>query len=63
MSKLVGGISDAEMNRVFNNGIMVISIVDQDGTLPDDPDVIEIGEAVKRSKNEPQVELVSRYCD
>lgn len=59
----VGKIGDAEMDRVFNNGIMVVSIVDQNGPLPDDSAVIEIGTVESRVENEPQVQLVNQYRD
>ncbi len=44
----VGKISQAEMDRTFNQGIMVVSIVDSDGPEPDDPNIYEIGQVEKR---------------
>lgn len=40
----VGSISNEEMNRTFNQGIMLVYFIDPDGPLPDSSNFIEIGE-------------------
>lgn len=44
----LGRINQFEMDRTFNQGIMVASIVNPDGPLPNDPNVFEIGTVEKR---------------
>lgn len=63
----VGKISLAEMDRVFNNGVMIVSIVDQEGVLPDNPNCTQIGIVEKRRDSccgqGPKVELIYNYND
>lgn len=59
-----GEIPLEEMDRAFNNGVMVVSIVARDGPEPADPNVVMIGWVRRRrSKRQPQVELVGEYND
>lgn len=57
----VGGVSPSEMDRVFNQGIMAVSIVDQ-GSISS-AKAIRIGEVMHRKADEPQVEFVGEYND
>ncbi|TSD05146.1 MAG: phosphoribosylformylglycinamidine cyclo-ligase [Parcubacteria group bacterium Greene0714_36] len=59
-----GAVADVEMNRVFNQGIMMVSIVHPSGELMNNPDAIPIGEVARRkTADEPQVELIGSYLD
>ncbi|MDR3559801.1 MAG: AIR synthase related protein [Candidatus Pacebacteria bacterium] len=44
----IGDINFYEMDKTFNQGIMVVSIVDPSGPLPDDSNIVEIGTVEKR---------------
>lgn len=57
----VGKIAEAEMDRVFNQGVMVASIVDPSGELPQGDGVVRIGEVAKRRGDEPRVQFTGRY--
>jgi len=59
----IGRIEQAEMDKVFNQGIMVASIVDPNGPLPDDSSVVEIGAVEKRRGNEAQVQFTGKHRD
>ena len=60
-TQAIGKISQAEMDRTFNQGVMVISIVDPDGPQPNDPNVFEIGHVEARAGREQQVMLIGEY--
>jgi|GEM_PF-494759 phosphoribosylformylglycinamidine cyclo-ligase len=66
LTQEVGGISNEEMDRVFNNGVMVASIVEPDGPLPDSP-AFQIGmvrgRGAKKGKLNPQVQFAGKYRD
>jgi len=62
LAQEVGQISDEEMDRVFNQGIMMISIIPVNGPGLKPPAML-IGEMQKRKPHEPQVELVGKYND
>jgi len=61
LAQEIGKIDDAEMNRVFNQGIMVVSIVAK-GEI-DDIEASDIGCVIKRKDGEPQVQFCGRYQD
>ena len=56
-----GGMIDAD--RVFNQGIMVASIVSLDGEELSHPNAVLIGQVERRNGDEPQVEFVGEYND
>ena len=60
----IGGISEDEMDRVFNQGVMVVSVVDPSGPGPVAP-AFRIGEIQKRKEKlgawEPQVDFKGKY--
>lgn len=58
-----GQITDDEMDRVFNQGIMVVSIVDPSGKQPKNPEMRKIGEVVARKKGEKQVVFKNKFLD
>lgn len=57
----IGKVSQADMDRTFNNGIMMISVVSDDGAPLDCPEAVEIGVIEKRKGNEPQSKLFNNY--
>jgi phosphoribosylformylglycinamidine cyclo-ligase len=59
-----GKISQYEMDRTFNNGIMMISVVDKKEIPKLDNSIIpfKIGVIEKRKNNEPPVILTGKYC-
>lgn len=62
----LGRVKQAEMDRVFNQGIMMISIVDPKGPLINHTlqTAIKIGEVQSRDNmSEPQVKLIGKYRD
>lgn len=66
----VGNVPDADMNRTFNQGIMMVSIVSNESTdRPFDANEVgadlvrHIGEVVPREGNEPQVEFTEFFND
>lgn len=69
LAQRLGNVPDADMDRTFNQGIMMTSIVacgygDLREDIPGIGDVFcHIGEVVKREGNEPQVELTGDYRD
>lgn len=61
LTEKIGRVDEAEMDRTFNQGIMVVSIVaDGNGRHPDTP---AIGIVERRHKGEPQVQLIGKYRD
>ncbi len=58
-----GKISQRDMDRTFNNGLMMLSVVSDDGVPFDCPHAFEIGVIEKRKGNEAQSELVGKYSD
>ncbi|HLD26272.1 MAG TPA: AIR synthase-related protein [Candidatus Andersenbacteria bacterium] len=56
-----GGIDPQEMDRVFNQGLMVVSILDRSSRDPDTPNMQPIGTVEKRSADEPQVQFISQF--
>lgn len=61
----VGKIAQDEMDRTFNQGIMVVSIVDPDGVLPNDPNCFEIGEVANYPAEYclPRVNFTGRHTE
>jgi len=60
----VGAVSNAEMDKVFNQGIMMISIVHPSGTAMNSPDALLVGEVVRRKDaDDSQVEMTGAYLD
>ncbi|MFA6255125.1 MAG: AIR synthase related protein [Patescibacteria group bacterium] len=58
-----GNVSLHDMEWTFNNGLMMLSIVDPDGASINDPDAICVGEIIPRKGNEHQVKFIGRYKD
>jgi phosphoribosylformylglycinamidine cyclo-ligase len=58
-----GNIPPEEMDRVFNQGIMIVSIVSDDGLQPDTPNAVLLGQVEARQADEPQVRLIGQHCD
>ncbi len=59
-----GKIKEEEMNRTFNQGIMVVSIVDPEkGPVMNSDKAILIGEVVRKTEDGPQVEFREKYRD
>lgn len=56
-----GNIDPAEMDRVFNQGIMVVSMLDKKSCEPTTPNIQPIGTVEKRSGDEPQVHFIGRF--
>jgi phosphoribosylformylglycinamidine cyclo-ligase len=54
-----GRVNDAEMQRVFNNGLQVVSIV-REGK-PTDLRCLPVGRVERRRRGEPQVEFTGRW--
>jgi phosphoribosylformylglycinamidine cyclo-ligase len=59
----IGKINQSEMDRTFNQGIMVVSIVDLSGALPNHPNCIEIGEVQNCSGCLAQVVFTGRHLE
>lgn len=57
----MGKIDSDEMDRVFNQGLMVVSIIDPDGSEPNTPNIMPIGTVEKRADGEPQVQFVGEF--
>lgn len=51
------------MDETFDQGIMIVSVVDREGPEIIDPHALLIGEVVERQEGEPSVELVGDYRD
>lgn len=63
LAQRLGNIDTSEMDRTFNQGIMVISIVSKGSlTLNDDPVAIHIGQVESRHGDEPQVQFTGRHA-
>lgn len=58
-----GRIDKFEMDRTFNNGLMMISVVSDDGVSITNPNAIEIGIVEKKKDKESQVQLINNYND
>lgn len=58
----VGKVSEEDMDRTFNQGIMVASIVDPAGHEPDTPNMIPIGQVEKCKPGESQVQFVGTFA-
>jgi len=56
----LGNVSEEQMLKTFNNGVMLASFVEGQMT---DVNSFEIGEIVARKGNEPQVEFVGNFVD
>ncbi len=56
-----GKIESEEMDRVFNLGLMVVSILDPVGKEPDTPNILPIGTVEKRADGEPPVQFVGKF--
>ena len=59
----LGKIPDDDMDRTFNQGIMVVSVVKNVSGSFDDLPFVQIGVVERRKGNKPQVELVGKYWD
>ena len=59
----LGKVPEEEMERTFNQGIMVASIVSGQGEELVDPQARCIGQVEKRQGDEPQVQFVGKYID
>lgn len=57
----IGRIPQSDMDRTFNNGIMMISVVSNEGMSMNCPDAVKIGVIEKRKGGEPQAELFGKY--
>ncbi|NUM25605.1 MAG: phosphoribosylformylglycinamidine cyclo-ligase [Candidatus Buchananbacteria bacterium] len=57
----LGNVDGAEMDRTLNQGLMMVSIVSQNGKPVVNPHAVLIGEVAAREGNEPQVELSGSY--
>ena len=58
-----GEITDQEMDRVFNQGIIVVSIVSGGGVDMNDRAALKIGWVEGREGREPQVIFINKYHD
>jgi phosphoribosylformylglycinamidine cyclo-ligase len=61
LTQRLGNVSEQEMNRVLNQGIMMVSVLDTKGKQPSDELAPIVGTVEKRTGNEPQVELVGTF--
>lgn len=59
----LGNVPNDDMDRTFNQGVMVVSIVAPDGPELSDPNAHLIGEVMAREGDEPQVELTGKFQD
>lgn len=57
-----GHVGSKEMDRTFNNGIMLVSVGMPDDQVPPCA-AVQIGEVRKRRSGEPAVLLAREYCD
>ncbi|MEA3450069.1 MAG: AIR synthase related protein [Patescibacteria group bacterium] len=58
-----GNVPAHDMDRTFNNGIMVLSIVSDEGQPLVNENAVEIGRIEKRKGNEKKVEFIGEYVD
>jgi phosphoribosylformylglycinamidine cyclo-ligase len=58
-----GRVPDHDMDRTFNNGIIMISIVSEKGEPLNNDYAVKIGEIRRRKKGEPQIMLTGKYAD
>ena len=58
-----GNVAQPEMDRVFNQGIMVASIVERSNESLHDVKALPIGTVVQRIGNEPQVQFTGSFND
>ena len=58
-----GNVPIEDMDRTFNNGIMVISIVCDGGKALQNENATEIGIIERRKGEEPQVVFINKYSD
>jgi len=56
-----GQIAESEMDRTFNQGIMMASIASSDSALPEHQNLRQIGVVEKRNEDEPQVEFTGTF--
>lgn len=63
LAQRLGKVPIADMDRTFNNGIMVISVVDKESSLLKGMGAREIGIIEKRKEGEKSVELINSYSD
>lgn len=61
LAQRMGKIPDAEMDRVFNQGVMMVSIVDNSGKAPLSAIARTIGQVEKRKRGEPQVQFINNF--
>ena len=57
----VGRIEDEEMDRVFNQGLMMVSILANESADPTCKLCQNIGTVMERSGNEPQVQFIGKF--
>ncbi len=62
ITQWVGNIDSKEMDRVFNQGVMLVSIVDNDGKSPKYQYGKIIGEVEERKGDEPQVQFIGEFA-
>lgn len=62
LTQKVGNIEAKEMDRVFNQGIMMVSIVDTKSKWCPDELAPIVGTVQKRKKDEPQVQFIGEFC-
>lgn len=63
LTQQVGHVSDDEMDRTFNQGVQVVSVVSPDGKPVQDRFAHRIGTVESRTGDEPQVVLTGKYRD
>ncbi|MEX0649820.1 MAG: AIR synthase-related protein [Candidatus Andersenbacteria bacterium] len=56
-----GNVSAEEMDRVFNQGLMVVSVLDSSGKEPTTPNILPIGTVEKRGEGERQVQFTGVF--
>lgn len=61
--QLLGSVPDQEMDRTFNQGVIVVSIVEPDGETIRNGHAFFMGEIEERQGDEPQVILSDTYSD
>ena len=57
----VGHIEPDEMDRVFNQGLMMTSIIDPQGSEPSTPNMRAVGTVEARDGDGPQVEFTGSF--
>ncbi len=64
LAQRIGKVPIEDMDRTFNNGIMIVSVVSDDGRpIPPNSAAIEIGVIEKRKEGEKSVIMTGKYND